>query len=69
MFEDSGIHRISPVSTLGGCNTPSQENVKLELPALGSEFNGREAFLCEVIEILTELQKVSYLHIVHALHT
>ena len=36
----------------------------MELPALGSEFKGREDFLDEVIETLEELQKVSQFIIV-----
>ncbi len=54
-FEDSMMRSMSSISwSCGGTVEP----VKMELPALGSEFRGREEFLDEVIATLNELQKV-----------
>lgn len=53
-FEDSSIHRASPLTSMG---VVYFEPSKMELPALGAEFRGREEFLDEVIEILNELKK------------
>lgn len=50
---------MSPLGSVSALSPLGFELTKLELPALGSEFKGREAFLDEVIEILNELQKVS----------
>ena len=50
---------MSPVNMMscGAVNAP--ESTRMELPALGANFKGREAFLDNVIETLDELQRVS----------
>ena len=66
-FEDSGIgHRLTLLGSVGHPSLSSvvMEPTRLELPALGTEFKGREAFLDEVIEELNELQMVSLMQMV-----
>ena len=54
-FEESMMRSVCSMSSI---SSGSVEPVKMELPALGSKFRGREEFLDEVIETLNELQKV-----------
>ena len=64
MPDDGQYPRVSPPTAHTSLSVPAipVELVKLELPCLDSDYTSRDAFICEVIELLNELQEVRGRH-------